>query len=169
MEYWKLLQRPEWQKKRLEVLDASGWSCVECGSSENSLHVHHKQYFKDRNPWEYENEQLEVLCDKCHTVQHQSIQNIKEIISLSNVNEIYNLLVGYSDVETIKKLTPSETYDNYCADHQASGVVAKLLQFVPHTNYKKIAEFLVENACVHLKDDAENFFRQNFPVEISDD
>jgi 5-methylcytosine-specific restriction endonuclease McrA len=94
MEYWQLLKRPEWQKKRLEMLELAGWECQDCGSKENSLHVHHKQYFKGRDPWDYEADQLEVLCDDCHNVEHLELQRIKEILSFYSVNEIYNLLIG---------------------------------------------------------------------------
>ncbi len=169
MEYWQLLKRPEWQKKRLEVLNNAKWECVNCGSKEDSLHVHHKQYFKDKKPWEYENDQLEVLCEKCHSVQHESLQCIKEIISLSDVNEIYNFLVGYSNFEVIKRTSQSENFENFSAEHQAAGVIAKLLQFVPAKNYKKIAELLIENSSDHLKDEAENFYRRNFPAECGYD
>jgi hypothetical protein len=168
MEYWQLLKSPQWQQKRLEKLSLAGWECQNCGSKDKELHVHHKQYFKGRNPWEYENDQLEVLCDKCHTVQHESLQCIKEIISLSDANEIYNLLVGYSDVDVIKRTTQNG-FDNFCPEQQVCGVVARLMQFVPLKKYKKIAEFLIENSSDHLKDDAENFFRQNFPMEVDYD
>jgi hypothetical protein len=31
MGYADLLKNPQWQKKRLEVLEASGWECEMCG------------------------------------------------------------------------------------------------------------------------------------------
>jgi hypothetical protein len=166
MEYWQLLKRPEWQKKRLEMLALAGWECQSCGTKDNELHVHHKQYFNGKNPWEYENDQLEVLCDDCHSVEHQSLQNIKEIISLSDVNEIYNLLLGYSEFSICKRTTKYDEYENYDARLQCIGTIAKLLHFVDSRKYKEIAENLIENSHPHLKDEAENFYRQNFCVEV---
>jgi hypothetical protein len=164
MEYWQLLKRPEWQKKRLEMLELAGWECQDCGSKENSLHVHHKQYFKGRDPWDYETDQLEVLCDECHNVEHLELQRIKEILSFYSVNEIYNLLIGYVEWDVLKRLSDSELYTREDAESQASGVIAKLLKFNHSTSYKRIAESLVDNAIPHLRDGAENFYRQNFPI-----
>lgn len=68
--YREKLLDPRWQKKRLEALEASGWMCERCCDTENTLHVHHRQYFKGREPWEYESGQLAVLCADCHEETH---------------------------------------------------------------------------------------------------
>jgi len=68
--YFVKLQDPRWQKKRLEALEKAGWHCENCGNSDETLHVHHKQYFKGREPWEYELGQLSVLCKTCHSDNH---------------------------------------------------------------------------------------------------
>lgn len=68
--YFEKLKDPRWQKKRLERLEKSGWACDSCGDAETTLHVHHKAYFKGREPWEYEAEQLASLCDSCHSAEH---------------------------------------------------------------------------------------------------
>lgn len=70
--YVEKLKDPRWQKKRLEVLEAGGWKCASCSDSKATLHVHHRQYFKGREPWEYEAGQLEVLCENCHALEHES-------------------------------------------------------------------------------------------------
>jgi hypothetical protein len=69
-EYWKLLQRPEWQRKRLEVFERAGFKCEECGSTTEQLHAHHKIYHKGHAPWEYELSELSCLCDGCHERWH---------------------------------------------------------------------------------------------------
>jgi hypothetical protein len=69
--YWEKLKDPRWQKKRLEALQAAEFTCQVCYDSESTLHVHHKQYFKGREPWEYEVQQLSVLCESCHSAQHE--------------------------------------------------------------------------------------------------
>jgi hypothetical protein len=70
--YWEKLKDPRWQRKRLEKLEAAHWACDSCGDGEATLHVHHKQYFKGREPWEYELTQLSVLCESCHESEHDS-------------------------------------------------------------------------------------------------
>lgn len=72
MTYAEKLRDPRWQRKRLERLEKASWCCDCCGASDNTLHVHHNDYFKGREPWEYELAQLTVLCEDCHTVEHES-------------------------------------------------------------------------------------------------
>lgn len=71
MTYSEKLQSPLWQRKRLEILQRDGWSCLNCGSTNNTLHVHHKKYEYNREPWDYPNENFETLCKFCHKNQHE--------------------------------------------------------------------------------------------------
>lgn len=68
MAYADLLKDRRWQQKRLEVLQAAQMTCQRCESSDPSvpLHVHHKRYRRGAKPWEYENSELEALCETCH-------------------------------------------------------------------------------------------------------
>jgi hypothetical protein len=68
--YRDLLRLPQWQKRRLTRLEASGWACEQCRATERELQVHHKRYVRGRAPWEYEDDELEVLCDNCHAAEH---------------------------------------------------------------------------------------------------
>lgn len=34
------------------------------------LNVHHPRYINGRMPWEYDNDELMVLCEPCHKDQH---------------------------------------------------------------------------------------------------
>lgn len=69
--YFEKLKDPRWQKKRLEALEHANWSCSVCFETANTLHVHHKQYFKGREPWEYDTDQLACLCAGCHESTHR--------------------------------------------------------------------------------------------------
>lgn len=70
MTYGEQLKHPNWQKKRLERLEASRWACDKCATTEVTLHVHHKRYFKGRMAWEYELDELQTLCEPCHANLH---------------------------------------------------------------------------------------------------
>jgi 5-methylcytosine-specific restriction endonuclease McrA len=48
-EFWKLYRHPEWQKKRLEVMQDAHFLCQECGEGQKTLNVHHTYYLKDLN------------------------------------------------------------------------------------------------------------------------
>lgn len=79
--YSEKLRDPRWQKKRLEVLERAGWKCQRCGTNESELHVHHKMYVKDREPWEYEDENFVVVCDKCHEIEHERMHTARAILA----------------------------------------------------------------------------------------
>jgi hypothetical protein len=102
--YWKKLQDPRWQKKRLEAMENSQFSCEICGDKASMLQVHHKEYFKDRNPWEYNLNQLAVLCEECHEYFHENKDVLKEISSIlplagpNSREEIAWIIAGYVGV-----------------------------------------------------------------------
>lgn len=73
--YDDLLKSPRWLDKRNIILERDHHKCCYCGSTYN-LQVHHKYYSKYPNgkkvdPWNYSNDALITLCDKCHKKVHQ--------------------------------------------------------------------------------------------------
>lgn len=86
MNYSDKLKDPRWQKKRLEIMQRDGFACQLCGDNKiAALTVHHKEYKKNTDPWDYDNDQLITLCEDCHKKIHNKphIPTIKEIIQLS--------------------------------------------------------------------------------------
>ncbi len=73
MTYTQKLRDPRWQKKRLQIFDRDDWKCTVCNDSKSTLHVHHSFYKKDAQPWDYENENLQTLCENCHEAEHNPI------------------------------------------------------------------------------------------------
>jgi len=65
--YKEKLKNPRWQKKRLEILERDNWECQNCGETKKTLCVHHRTYFLNRDPWEYENKIFITLCEDCHS------------------------------------------------------------------------------------------------------
>ena len=68
--YSDKLKDPRWQKKRLEILQRDNFKCRSCTDDLSTLHVHHLIYDNDLLPWEYEDDKLIPLCDKCHEAWH---------------------------------------------------------------------------------------------------
>jgi len=64
--YEKKLTDPRWQRKRLEILDRDFWTCQFCSDTKTQLDVHHKEYIKGLEPWEYLNDLLITVCNPCH-------------------------------------------------------------------------------------------------------
>lgn len=71
MAYSDQLKHPNWQRRRLQVLQAADFSCARCGERDKPLHAHHKIYLRGRLPWDYPDELLECLCDPCHAAAHE--------------------------------------------------------------------------------------------------
>lgn len=76
--YYDLLRRPEWQRKRLEVMQAADFVCQECGAKDKTLNVHHRWYERGKKPWEYPDYALRCLCEDCHATVTQMIHYIRQ-------------------------------------------------------------------------------------------
>lgn len=79
--YFQKLLDPRWQKKRLDVMSQANFSCQLCGDAEITLNVHHKEYFKGHEPWEYEVDQLTCVCQPCHESLHFQSDVFKKVCS----------------------------------------------------------------------------------------
>ncbi len=66
IEFSDQYKHPLWQKKRLEILKRDDFNCVGCGASDKQLHVHHGYYEINMMLWEYDNNTMITLCEKCH-------------------------------------------------------------------------------------------------------
>lgn len=98
MKFQDQYKHPNWQRVRLEALEAADFTCQRCGTSDDQLHVHHKRYIKGRMIWEYSGVELEVLCDPCHAQSHNDMELLKALISRlpsDAIPDIYSLLSGY--------------------------------------------------------------------------
>jgi hypothetical protein len=85
---------PRWQKKRLEILTRDGFTCQNCKSTENQLHVHHKLYFEDYDPWDYPDYLLITYCCDCH----EFIQDEQKIIHKDLIEIFYELDFDFKDI-----------------------------------------------------------------------
>jgi hypothetical protein len=90
--YAELLKDPRWQRKRLEILERDGFSCLRCGSDTKTLHVHHRIYRKGVKPWEYEDAIYDTLCEDCHSDVTSLQTELNEAIGTLDVPELETLL-----------------------------------------------------------------------------
>ncbi len=100
MNYRKQLNTKEWKQKRIEILDRDGHKCTKCGSTVK-LTVHHIQYnsiYKDA--WNYPNELLVTLCNKCHTLFHKSkSSNDNETFGMHRTTEGVDWVFQFTGIE----------------------------------------------------------------------
>lgn len=97
--YLDLLKDPRWQKMRLKIFERDNWKCQYCGSTNKTLHVHHKLYKKGCNPWEYEDTFLITLCEKCHQLESDKTKLLNELKNYINFHyspiNIQDLIIGF--------------------------------------------------------------------------
>ena len=67
---------PNWQKKRLEILSRDKFTCTECGTKEETLHVHHSHYNNYSEYWGYSDSSYLTLCEECHKRKHDYIKEL---------------------------------------------------------------------------------------------
>lgn len=133
--YSDLLKHPNWQKKRLDILNRDKWTCKGCGSKENTLHVHHFTYQKNNKPWEYENDNFITLCEICHNEEESFLKGENfTFVTLARVhkasirkmlsNSICLTFISKKDPKVyksiIKKMTAfldsnESEYDSFCS------------------------------------------------------
>jgi hypothetical protein len=80
MTYQKQIKDPRWQKRRLEIMERDEFTCQSCFNKKDTLNVHHRIYYKDRDLWDYNDDELETLCDRCHKRITEIKKRIKIII-----------------------------------------------------------------------------------------
>ena len=70
MRYKDKLKDSRWIEFRKKVYRKDKYKCTICGTKDRPLNAHHKFYIKNTEPWDYNIEDLETLCNWCHSSLH---------------------------------------------------------------------------------------------------
>ena len=70
---------PRWQAMRLKAMQNDRFSCAACGSTETTLHVHHKRYKRGGKIWDVPESDLVTLCEKCHKRVEAMVSSVREL------------------------------------------------------------------------------------------
>jgi hypothetical protein len=141
MTYSQQLKHPNWQRRRLEMLNEANFTCSDCGGDEVTLHVHHKQYFKGRMAWEYSNDELQVLCEVCHEDAHVVADELKVLLGQVRQSEALSLLHGfYSAADWIDRSALSEGRDRDPLTY-ATGFSAMLISHLGINDMYEVARY----------------------------
>lgn len=114
------IKSPQWQKKRLEVLQRDNFQCQICGSTEKTLHVHHLYYKDNLNYWEYPDIAYITLCEDCHNREHKVRDSINQIVRHFNKCGITNTEI-YEFLEIV--------YEYLCCSKRQDQVMYNMLHF----------------------------------------
>jgi hypothetical protein len=93
--YFDLLRDPQWQKKRLEIMERDRFKCKRCDCDDKTLNVHHTYYEKGKSPWEYPAYSLHTLCEECHEIIQEHLATLHRAIGLLAFEQIEEL-TGYA-------------------------------------------------------------------------
>ena len=83
MTYSEMLNLPQWQRKRMKIMDRDNFHCAICGTDSVQLNVHHKFYISGNAPWEYDDDALITLCKDCHSKEHAN-PSVEKVVSDSS-------------------------------------------------------------------------------------
>lgn len=136
MNYSEVLKNPQWQRKRLEILQRDKWKCCRCDNGRISLHVHHKQYIAGRKPWEYEDSNFETLCFVCHENEHKPKVNFTHDAKVFLFPKTGELAVICDEIEKLQESIKNVT------DFEIIEPVLKKLNIL---NKKKVEAFKNKN------------------------
>jgi hypothetical protein len=142
MEWKDQYRHPNWQRKRLEALEAADYTCQRCYDTETQLHVHHKRYVKGRLVWEYGLDELDVLCVSCHDETHRNKGDLAEIltaVSSSDIPKVSGLLAGFLDADS--KASFLSDYDEMVYSKSLAIGIAASIMFDRLENYETILLF----------------------------
>lgn len=145
----KLLDR-RWEMKRLEILQRDGFKCTDtgCSSDENeTLHIHHLDYIKGAEPWDYPNEYLQTLCAICH----KTIADEREMYESKLVN---GFRLHFKD--SFKQMCAAQVFKSF----ENIDDIMYLLWEIGNEDRKKVYEIL----CLlsHERDEEKYGERVNF-------
>jgi hypothetical protein len=87
--YSKKLRDPRWQKKRLDILNRDNFACVLCEATTEELQVHHENYRRGADPWDYDDAELHTLCKSCHESTEELITGIRSQLMDSVSHDVY--------------------------------------------------------------------------------
>jgi len=104
--YAEKLRHPNWQRKRLDILGRDDFRCQACGCREITLHVHHLSYIRGREPWEYDDDNFQTLCQYCHRITETIKDPLIKVI-IYDIDEPYFV---YYAISLFKKTGAYTTY-----------------------------------------------------------
>ena len=118
---------PNWQRKRLEVMQDANFSCENCGDTDTTLNVHHKRYVKGRMVWEYERSELQCLCEPCHRTHHDARASLDALLLRSSMSlqGVVALMTGIAD-GNCELDEPANVPDGFTAEFEL-GILVSIL------------------------------------------
>lgn len=100
----------------MQILDRDKFTCQKCQDSTSTLHVHHKAYLRDVDPWDHPNTLLLTLCETCHEEEGEmrkaSSSDLVAVISSSGAmsEDLWALFRAFIDTANSQKQLCNEEW-----------------------------------------------------------
>lgn len=137
--YTEQLKDPEWQKKRLKIMERDGWKCRDCGSGTKTLNVHHCYYAKGKKPWEADDIHLMTVCEECHeiraAVEREWFASLAEFMATTPIE----LLQVYKPVLTLTEVLHEKLELEYAQMAPCTDLTEEELTAVLHAFAERVA------------------------------
>lgn len=78
--YRDQLKSPEWKQFSRRMREEKGGFCHACKMAHKVMHVHHKAYEKGREPWAYKSHEVTLLCEDCHKMMHELLNDFRRFV-----------------------------------------------------------------------------------------
>lgn len=92
MDYKEQLKHPNWQKKRLEIMQRDHFKCRVCKSEDKQLQIHHLYYLPKTKIWEYDNEGMVTVCKEHHEQLTHELGKLSGLIAFEILCKRFELL-----------------------------------------------------------------------------
>lgn len=93
-QYTRRRDCPEWKEFARRQYEKHNFSCNLCKRGNTELNVHHWAYDSNREPWEYNDTEVTVLCRSCHKDLHEQLQNFRLYVFQQLNGEAFKVLNG---------------------------------------------------------------------------
>ena len=121
MSKWSSAYRDSrWQRLRLKIMERDNWTCQSCGCTGEGilLNVHHIYYEKNKAPWEYEDDVLITLCEKCHEFIHADQKRALVALSKYKTHEIDSAIYALENARNSVVSVGNIIIDSYADDDE---------------------------------------------------
>lgn len=88
--YSEKLLDPKWQRKKTEIQMRDNFTCQKCQNTEKTLYVHHRYYIYGREPWDYPDDLLILLCKDCHDDEEWAKDVLHDMPKVLAANGFFN-------------------------------------------------------------------------------
>lgn len=79
-DYNEDIKDERWVQKSLALRNRAQWTCERCGAIGHVV-VHHPYYLDGLHLWDYPDSVLKVYCAKCHSIEHDSNIDPKDVVT----------------------------------------------------------------------------------------